>query len=112
MAREVAGIDTSGMEFFYNPKSIAIVGASRNPDKPGGRPLAALQSRGYAGKIFPINPRHRELAGLECHPTILDVPDDVDMAIISVAAEAVLEVVGQSRQKPCSRSWASAHRRA
>jgi acetyltransferase len=99
MGREVAGIDTSGMEFFYNPRSIAIVGASKNPDKPGGRPLAALQNRGYAGKIFPINPRYRELAGLECHPTILDVPDDVDMAIISVAAEAVLEVVGQCARK-------------
>jgi acetyltransferase len=99
MGSEVAGIDTSGMEFFYNPRSIAIVGASKNPDKPGGRPLAALQNRGYAGKIFPINPRYRELAGLECHPTILDVPDDVDMAIISVAAEAVLEVVGQCARK-------------
>ncbi len=99
MARELAGIDTSGLEFFYNPRSIAIVGASKNPDKPGGRPLAALQNRGYAGKIFPINPRHRELAGLACHPTILDVPDDVDMAIISVAAEAVPEVVGQCARK-------------
>jgi acetyltransferase len=99
MGSEVAEIDTSGMEFFYNPRSIAIVGASKNPDKPGGRPLAALQNRGYAGKIFPINPRYHELAGLECHPTILDVPDDVDMAIISVAAEAVLEVVGQCARK-------------
>ena len=95
MRGEVAEIDTSGMEFFYNPRSIAIVGASKNPDKPGGRPLAALQKRGYAGRIFPINPRHRELAGLECHPTILDVPEEVDMAIISVAAEAVLVFVGQ-----------------
>jgi acetyltransferase len=99
MKSKVAGIDTSGMEFFYNPRSIAIVGASKNPDKPGGRPLAALQKRGYAGKIFPINPRYRELAGLECHPTILDVPDDVDMAIISVAAEAVPEVVAQCARK-------------
>jgi len=99
MGREVAGIDTSGMEFFYDPRSIAIVGASKNPDKPGGRPLAALRNRGYAGKVFPINPRHRELAGLECHATILDVPDDVDMAIISVAADAVLEVVSQCAQK-------------
>ena len=48
---------------------------------------------------FPINPRYRELAGLDCHTTILDVPDDVDMAIISVAAEAVLEVVRQCAQK-------------
>ena len=46
MLSEPPGIDTSGMEFLYDPRSIAIVGASRNPDKPGGRPLAALQNRG------------------------------------------------------------------
>jgi acetyltransferase len=99
MKSESVDIDTSGFEFLYDPRSIAIVGASKNPDKPGGRPLAALQNRGYAGKIFPINPRYRELAGLECHPTILDVPDEVDMAIISIAAEAVPEVLGQCAEK-------------
>jgi len=83
MACEVAEIDTSGLEFFYDPRSIDIVGASQNPDKPGGRPLAALRSRGYRGRIFPINPRQRELAGPAWHPTILDVPDDVDMGVIA-----------------------------
>jgi acyl-CoA synthetase (NDP forming) len=99
MGSQVVDIDTSGMEFFYYPRSIAIVGASNQPEKPGGRPLAALQKRGYAGKIFPVNPNYREVAGLECHPTILDVPGDVDMVIVSVPAKAVLEVVGQCAEK-------------
>jgi acetyltransferase len=87
------------MEFFYNPRSIAIVGASTDPRKPGGRPLAALQKRGYAGKLYPINPRYDEVAGLECYPTILDVRDDVDMAILSVPAESVLDVLEQCGAK-------------
>jgi acetyltransferase len=96
---KVIDIDAAGIEYFYHPRSIAIVGASKHSTKPGGRPLYALQNRGYAGKIFPVNPSYREVAGLECHPTILDVPDDVDMAIISVPAEAVLEVIDQCAQK-------------
>jgi len=99
MSSKVVDINTTGMEFFYNPRSIAIVGASSNAEKPGGRPLRALQNRGYAGEIFPVNPGYREIAGLECFPTVLDIPDDVDMAIISVPAKGVLEIVGQCAQK-------------
>ncbi len=87
--------NTSGIEFFYNPKSIAIVGASSDPYKPSGRPLAALLARGFAGKLFAINPRYNEIAGTPCYPTILDVPDDVEMAIIGVPAQFVLEALEQ-----------------
>src|SRR5512140_2438759 len=90
---------TSGIEYFFNPRSIAVVGASEDKRKVGGRPLAALIERGYAGKIFPINPRYQELAGKRCYPSILDVPDDIDMAIVSVPAAAVLEVLEQCARK-------------
>ena len=90
---------TSGIEYFFNPRSIAIVGASGDKRKVGGRPLAALIDRGYAGKIFPINPGYEELAGKKCYPSILDVPDDIDMAIVSVPAAAVLEVLEQCATK-------------
>jgi acyl-CoA synthetase (NDP forming) len=90
---------TSGIEYFFNPRSIAVVGASPHKRKPGGRPLVALRERGYAGKIFPINPNYEEVAGIHCYPTILDVPDDIDMAIISVPAVAVLEVLEQCASK-------------
>ena len=86
-------LDTSGIEFFYNPRSIAIVGASSDRQKPSGRPLAALQERGFAGKLFAVNPRYNEIAGTPCHPTLLGVPDDVEMAIISIPAAFVLEAL-------------------
>jgi len=90
---------TSGIEYFFNPRSIAIVGASDDKRKVGGRPLAALIERGYAGKVFPINPRYQELAERPCYPSILDVPDDIHMAIVCVPAAAVLEVLEQCAAK-------------
>jgi acetyltransferase len=88
-------LDNSSLEYFYHPKSIAIVGASGNPRKPGGRPLAALLKRGYAGKIYPVNPRYPEIAGVRCYPTLSEIPGEVDMAIISVPAASVLETLEQ-----------------
>jgi acetyltransferase len=92
-------IDTSGIEFFYHPRSIAIVGASNKSGKPGGRPVMALRKRGYAGKVYPINPSYEEVEGYRCYPTLLDVPGDVDMAIISLPAESVLETLRQCAAK-------------
>jgi acetyltransferase len=91
--------DASGIASFYDPRSIAIIGASANLKKPGGRPLAALLKRGYAGKVFPVNPSYDEIAGLTCYPTILDVPGDVEMAIISVPANVVPELLEQCGAK-------------
>jgi acetyltransferase len=99
MGSEGSGADTSNLEYFFNPRSIAIVGASDRRTKPGGRPLAALRERGYAGRVFPVNPRHEEIGGLPCYPSIRDVADEVDMAIISVPADRVLEVIRQCVEK-------------
>ena len=99
MRSQDSGTDTSNIDYFFNPKSIAIVGASDRRSKPGGRPLAALRERGYAGKIFPVNPRYTEIHGMPCYPSILDVADDVDMAIISVPASLVLDVIQQCAEK-------------
>jgi acetyltransferase len=88
MGSGASDFDNFNIEFFYKPESIAIVGASSDPRKPGGRPLAALLKRGYAGKIYPVNPRYPEIAGVRCYPTILEVPGNVDMAIIGSAGRA------------------------
>jgi len=91
--------DASGMEYFFKPGSIAIIGASSDFQKPSGRPLDALLKRGYAGKIYPVNPRYREIAGITCYPSILDVPEDVDMAIIGIPAEMVVHALDQCARK-------------
>jgi acyl-CoA synthetase (NDP forming) len=95
----IFGGDASGIASFYDPRSIAIIGASAKVEKPGGRPLAALRKRGYAGKVFPVNPSYDEIAGLTCYPTILDVPGDVEMAIISVPAKFVPGLLEQCGAK-------------
>jgi acetyltransferase len=99
MKREAPGAGSAGIEHFYNPRSIAIIGASPHRMKPGGRPLVALRERGYAGSVFPVNPSYDEIEGARCYASVLDIPDPVDMAIVSVPAASVLETLRQCAAK-------------
>jgi acyl-CoA synthetase (NDP forming) len=74
------------LERLFRPRSIAIVGASSNPAKIGGVPLALLQRMGYAGAIHPVNPGAAELQGLRCHARIADIGVPLDVAIIALPA--------------------------
>ena len=76
---------------LLHPRSIAIIGASDDPARIGGRPLAYTRDAGFAGPIFPVNPRRATVQGLPAFPTIGDVPGPVDTAIIAVPAPAVVE---------------------
>ena len=71
---------------FFEPRSVAIIGASSDPDKLGGRPIRFLRDAGYQGKIFPINPRSETIQGLKAYATLADVPEPVDQALIIVPA--------------------------
>ena len=74
---------TADLEKMLSPASIAIVGASEDANKLGGRPLKFLQDKGYAGTIYPINPKHREIGGLACYPDIDALPEAADLAIVA-----------------------------
>lgn len=80
------------LHHLFNPKSIAIVGASSNPLKPGGQPLASLLSSGYTGAIYPVNPRYEEISGLKCYPSLKAINDTIDLAIIAVPARDIIQV--------------------
>lgn len=84
---------------FFKPKSIAVVGASENFSKIGGRPLKYLIKFNYQGKIFPVNPSYKSVGGFVCYPSLLDIPEKVDMALITIPAESVLKVIEQFREK-------------
>ncbi len=86
------------IEVFFNPRSIAIIGASRNPAKVGYQIVNNL-SRRYRGRIYPVNPLAKEILGFRCYPTILDIPDEVDLAVISVPAPKVPDVARQCGEK-------------
>jgi acyl-CoA synthetase (NDP forming) len=79
------------LESVLDPKSIAVIGASNNKSKFGYLILEMLVSEGYKGKIYPVNPTEKEVFGLPCYSSIMEVPGDIDIAAILVPAERVLE---------------------
>lgn len=76
-----------------NPASIAIVGASDNPHKVGGRPILFMKQYGYRGRIFPINPARTEVQGYPAFPDLDSLPEVPDMAIVALAGEGTPQAV-------------------
>ncbi|MEM1550332.1 MAG: CoA-binding protein, partial [Candidatus Bathyarchaeia archaeon] len=78
---------------FFNPKAIAVVGASRDPSKIGHGVLRNLIEGEFSGAIYPINPNADEILGLKCYKSVKDVPGEVDLAVIVVPAKIVPSVL-------------------
>jgi len=81
------------LDAFFNPKSIAVIGASREPQKVGHRVFRNLIKSGFHGGLYPINPNANKLLGFKCYKSVLDVPDHIDLAVIVVPARIVPSVV-------------------
>jgi len=81
----------SGLSAVFRPRAIAVVGASDDPVKIGGRPLAFLLRHGYAGRVYPVNPARATVQGLPAFPSLSAIPDAVDLAVVVVPAERVEE---------------------
>lgn len=77
---------------LLNPRSVAIVGASRIEGKVGYAVLKNIIDGGYKGKVYPVNPQADSILGLKCYPKVSSINNEVDMAVIVVPAERVLEV--------------------
>jgi acyl-CoA synthetase (NDP forming) len=84
--------DASELGVFFNPKSVAVVGASADPKKPGNTALKNLVSMGYKGKVFPINPREETLIGFRCYKNLLEIPEPVELCVFLVSAELTMQV--------------------
>ncbi|WP_232423513.1 MULTISPECIES: acetate--CoA ligase family protein [Bacillus] len=87
------------LEPLFNPKSVAVLGASTNPYKIGYIQLKALLDGGFAGAIYPINPKASEIEGLTCYPVITAVPEEVDLAIFCVSAEQIQDSLKECAKK-------------
>lgn len=81
------------------PNSIAVIGASRNPKKIGFQIVYNLVKDGYRGRIYPINPYANEIMGFKAYPSIKEVPDEIDLAVISIPADKVEKAVKDSIDK-------------
>ena len=76
----------SGLDALFNPRSVAVIGATEDPTRIGGRPLCYLKKSGFQGDIWPVNPRRDRVQGIEARPNIAEVPGAVDVAIVAVPA--------------------------
>ncbi|PLJ76979.1 acetate--CoA ligase alpha subunit [Infirmifilum sp. SLHALR2] len=91
---------SKGLEYLLRPRSVAVIGASRNPEKIGYQVVRNLLEGGFPKeRIYPINPHADEILGLKCYPSILDVPYDVDLAVVVVPAHAVPSVLEEAGKK-------------
>ena len=92
-------MSTHPLEEILHPKSIAVAGASDNPDAQGYSFTCHLLDYGYRGKIYPVNPRHSEILGIKAYSRIRDIPGPVDYVISAVPASAVLDMLDDCAQK-------------
>lgn len=76
-----------------------MIGASREPGKLGHEILRNIVEAGFRGKLYPINPKADEILGLKCHPSIKDVPENVDLAVVTVPARFVPGVISDCGEK-------------
>jgi acetyl coenzyme A synthetase (ADP forming)-like protein len=83
---------------IFEPESIAVIGASNNETKWGGRILKNILS-GFKGNIYPVNPGEKEVQGVTSYPSVLDIPDEVEMAVIAVPAQLVLNIAEECGKK-------------
>jgi len=86
------------MEKFFNPQSIAVVGASRDPTKVGWQIVYNLKLA-FKGRIYPVNPKADEVLGLRAYPTVSSIPGDVDLCVVSVPAPSVPDVIADCGSK-------------
>ena len=75
------------------PQSVAIIGQSNDATKTAGRPLKYLRQAGYAGRIYPINPRRDEVLGERAWPSLAELPEVPDHAYIVASTEATMEAI-------------------
>jgi acetyl coenzyme A synthetase (ADP forming)-like protein len=87
------------LEMFSCPQAVAVIGASRDKEKLGHGVLSNLIEHDYPGRVYPINPKADEILGLKSYPSVLDVPDAIDLAIMVIPNKYVAAALEECGQK-------------
>jgi len=86
-------VDDDRLAAALDPQSVAVIGASENPEKIGGRPIKYMLRAGYKGRLYPINPNRPEIQGLKAYPDIASLPEAPDLAIVAVPGMGAVHAV-------------------
>jgi acyl-CoA synthetase (NDP forming) len=96
---EEVSVSDPRVRLLFEPRSVAIVGASSDPAKASGLPLRNLVKSGFTGKVYPVNPRATEISGFTCYPSITDLPEAPDVAILMIDARLSPQVLEECGKK-------------
>ena len=87
--------DVASLRHLFAPKSVVVIGASRRPGTVGRAILDNIRAGGYQGRLYAVHPKAGQLGGIDCVPTVADLPEPPDLAVIAVPAAGVLSVARQ-----------------
>lgn len=91
--------DKSVVDAMLNPKSVAVIGASRREGSLGNTIMKKITGFGYTGKIYPVNPKRPQIMGFESYKSVVDVPGEIDTAVICVPGQFVNQVIKDLHKK-------------
>jgi len=94
MERSLTAID-----LIFNPRSVAVIGASDNPGKLGSHVMKSLTQGRYPGRIYPVNPGKDEIMGIKTYPSLTRVPDIIDLSIVVLPADQVPKIIKECQEK-------------
>ncbi len=94
--------DPTRLVKLLNPQSVAVIGASDDPLRIGGRPISYMLSQGFKGKIYPVNPNRETVQGVKSYSSVAALPETPDVAIVIVPASAALENVTALAERGCA----------
>ncbi len=87
------------LDGFFYPSSVAVVGASTNPTKAGHQVLLNLKNARFPGPVYGVNPKEREILGFPCYPSVTQLPEPVELLLLTLPAEFVPDVVEEAARK-------------
>jgi len=90
---------TEAIERLLHPKSVAIVGVSKDFSSISGKPLKNLLEHRYPGEIYPVNPKYDSIGDLTCYDSVLDILGEVDVALLAVSASRILSILDECEKK-------------
>ncbi len=90
---------TASLREIFEARSVAIVGASKDPSKAGHQVVRTLLAAGYLGRIYPVNPKESEILGLPCYRSVAEITGSLDLIVVSLPGRAVITVMEEAEQR-------------
>jgi acetyltransferase len=87
------------LDAIFAPKSVAVIGASKQPGKVGHDIFVNILKGGYTGVLYPVNPKATSISSVKCYPTVLDIPDTIDLAVVILAPKHAEQAVNDAITK-------------